>query len=422
MLNTYLEIEVFFESRKKLGIKPGLKRIKQLLKSLGNPQDQIKAIHIAGTNGKGSTVQFIKNALQANGYQVGVFTSPSLDGLCDHIYLNDHPVDKETFLSLFNELYPTIKQLDKKDMPPTEFEIITALGFMYFSKQADIALIEAGMGGREDTTNCFTPIISIITNISRDHTGFLGNTLAEIAYHKAGIIKHQTPVILGDVRGEALHVIEKEIHLKNSHSSRLGRDFSYKKSCGKSFQWKNGNLKLDVSIQMQGEHQIKNASVALTSIMELQKFGYTLPWEKTLIAINETTIPGRFEIIHKHPLIILDGAHNPASIQSFIHTIGDLYAGENLKLIFAAFKDKDTQEMINLLNEHFPNIIFTTFDHPRAMKAEDLSRQINRENEDIFPDWQNLINKILQDKTSIYCITGSLHFISRVRKYLLSSN
>lgn len=177
MFTNFQEIESFFNSRKSLGIKPGLDRIKKLLQLLDNPQDRIQAIHIAGTNGKGSTVHFIKDALQANGYHVGIFTSPSFSGLTGHMFIDNSAIPETKFVKLCNEIYPFIVQLDNENKSPTEFEIITALAFVYFSAHVDIVLVEAGMGGREDTTNCFQPLISIITNVARDHTAFLGNSL-----------------------------------------------------------------------------------------------------------------------------------------------------------------------------------------------------------------------------------------------------
>src|SRR5690625_3069641 len=179
----------YFTKRDEFGIKPGLERIHRLLELLGNPEKEIKAIHIAGTNGKGSTIQFMKNVLINNGYDVGVFTSPSFYGIRGHIEHNRSFIDNELFLHILELMKPAIKQLDDEENHPTTFEIITAVAFMYFKEHVDIVLVETGMGGREDTTNCFTPILSVITNVDFDHVGFLGDTLEEITAHKAGIIK-----------------------------------------------------------------------------------------------------------------------------------------------------------------------------------------------------------------------------------------
>src|SRR5699024_5704352 len=189
MFINFQDIEEFMNSRRKFGIKPGLKRMNYLLDRLHHPERYFKSIHVAGTNGKGSTIQFMKKALMANGHRVGVFTSPSLSGLTGHIWCNGQKIETREWVSLMNDIYPIITELDKKGIHLTSFEIITAIVFVYFSKHVHIALIETGMGGRFDTTNCLDPIVTIITNVTRDHTRFLGKSLADIAYHKAGIIK-----------------------------------------------------------------------------------------------------------------------------------------------------------------------------------------------------------------------------------------
>src|SRR5699024_7769817 len=194
------EVNRFFENRRYLGIKPGLSRMNQLLTYLDNPQKRIKAVHVAGTNGKGSTIHFLKNALIKNGHEVGLFISPSMLDVTGYIFKNNKRIAEETLISILNEMFPIIQQMDESDMHPTEYEIITAIAFFLFVRHVDIALIETGMGGREDTTNCVNPLLSVITNVSLDHTTFLGNTLEKIAYHKAGIIKNNIPVILGEIQ------------------------------------------------------------------------------------------------------------------------------------------------------------------------------------------------------------------------------
>ncbi len=191
-------------------MKPGLDRIRKLLHFLGDPQGKVTAIHVAGTNGKGSTIQYIKHGLIANSCRVGVFQSPSMDGVKGHISVNHRKVPEETIITLMNQIYPFIQRLDQEQNAPTSFEIITAIAFLHFADDVDVALIEAGMGGRYDTTNCFDPVMSIITNIEKDHTAFLGTTLGEIAWQKAGIIKEKRPVIAGEMNEEAYKSIIAE--------------------------------------------------------------------------------------------------------------------------------------------------------------------------------------------------------------------
>lgn len=425
MFESYQQTEAFFDSRKSLGIKPGLDRIYSLLDLLGNPQTKIRAIHIAGTNGKGSTVQFIKNALQANGFRIGVFSSPSLTGLTGHVGIDDTFISEEVFLDLCNEIYPAIRQLDNRNMSPTEFEIITALAFLFFSKTVDIAIIEAGMGGRDDTTNCFSPALSIITNVAKDHTQFLGESLKEIAYHKAGIIKKHVPVILGEMELEALEVMETEIYDKKTKSYQLGDSFTYKlaeKIAGtQQFSWRKDNELHMLSIQILGEHQVKNASIAFMALKLLSETGLKVNTNKSIDAIKSTRVPGRFEIIQHNPIIVLDGAHNPAGIDTFLQTVTVNYNEKPKHLIFSAFKDKDLETMLNKLSGHFETITVTTFQHPRAASAEDLYRLTQAETKRIATDFKTAIKQI-DPSDGNYFITGSLNFIAQVREYLLSHN
>ncbi|WP_249870967.1 bifunctional folylpolyglutamate synthase/dihydrofolate synthase [Oceanobacillus saliphilus] len=420
MFTTFQEVEAFFDSRKSLGIKPGLDRIHKLLHLIDNPQRKIQAVHVAGTNGKGSTVQYIKNALQANGYKVGVFTSPSLTGLTGHLYLGDKEISKEAFLILCNEIYPAVKQMDEQNVAPTEFEIITAIGFLFFSRSGDIALIETGMGGREDTTNCFQPLLSIITNVAKDHTGFLGNTIAEIAYQKAGIIKSGAPVILGEVEMDALSIIDKEAASRKTAIYRYGIDFSYRKDEKGKMIWKSNQNRAETVLHMYGAHQMQNASIAFMALEKLSDAGYTLSSDIVEEAIGNTTFAGRFEIVNKEPVIILDGAHNPAGIDAFIKTADEIYPDEERHIMFAAFKDKDLDKMLEQIGNRFMTITLTSFDHPRAAQAAELERLHTAENRKVTIDWKDAVDEMLQTKSGIYFITGSLNFISLVRAYILT--
>ncbi|AIF43300.1 folylpolyglutamate synthase/dihydrofolate synthase family protein [Virgibacillus sp. SK37] len=414
------QVEAFFSSRANLGIKPGLFRMKKLLKEVGNPQDKIKAIHVAGTNGKGSTIQFIQRALTANGYNVGIFTSPSIYGLPGHILDGDVPIKEQVFLSLFNRLYPAIEILDNKKEMPTEFEILTVIAFMHFHDSKEIAIIETGMGGREDTTNCFLPILSIITNIAKDHTHFLGGTIKEIAYHKAGIIKKDIPAIIGEVPKEAEMVLNQEAKNVQTGVYQLGKDFHYHNIIidgnHQFFSWNRERQQYNLSIQMQGKHQVQNASLAFMSIYLLKQMNYSIDMNKTMEAFKISKLPGRFEMVNIHPPVILDGAHNIAGIETFIDTVKALYPNKTKHLIFAAFKDKDFSLMLERLETNFSSVTLTSFEHPRAAKAVELYEVTNHKHKFLTENWEDAIKKITY-REHIYFITGSLHFISRVREF-----
>lgn len=422
------QVTNFFDERKSLGIQLGLDRITKLLNALDNPQLNINAIHIAGTNGKGSTINFMSSALIANHYNVGVFTSPSLDGLTGHILHNGKKISDNQLLSIFNKVYPVVQTLDKAGVYPTEFEIITAIALLFFVDNVDIALIEAGMGGRYDTTNCLKPMLSMITNVAKDHSDFLGKTIEEIAIHKAGIIKSHTPVVVGSVSEDALSIIENEANQKEAPLLLLQKDFLFngmeQNVLSQSFLWEYKDIQIPINLSMLGEHQIHNSSLALMALQLLKESGFKLKCAEVIKGISTTKLAGRFEIIEKNgQTIILDGAHNIAGIKSFIKTVESNYKDiQNKKVIFAAFKDKEYNEMLYELLPYFSEIILTTFAHPRAIPAQQLKTIANQINESVHvQDVDRIIHQInhANDYNDTYFFTGSLHFISYIRKQLL---
>lgn len=429
MFEYFQQVESFFQSRQTFGMKPGLDRIHKLLHLLGSPENKVKAIHVAGTNGKGSTIQYMKNALLFNDYRVGIFNSPSLDGVRGYIFKDEHTIPESTFLKYMNVISPYIQQLDEENNQPTEFEIITAIAFMYFAENVDIALIEAGMGGKEDTTNCFLPILSIITNVEKDHIAFLGDTFESIAYHKAGIIKANKPVIIGEMSENASAVISHEASKKNTRLYELNKSFYYSvvnDDENQTFLWEGSNSSrpLEVSIQTKGSHQIKNASIAMMALELLQlNDDIQLSREKNREGLRKTKIPGRFEIIHENPAIILDGAHNRAGIKAFIETMEANCTQKEKHLIFAAFEDKDLKTMLDQFDTQFSSITLTTFEHPRAASADELFELTDHQNASVIEDWKHAVTQIpFQNSDACYFITGSLNFIAKVRKYFELDN
>lgn len=417
MVETFSEVEDFFVQRRKHGIKLGLERVTGLLKLLGNPERDVDAIHIAGTNGKGSTIQFLQNSLLASDYRVGVFTSPSFTGITGHFLVNGKQITTTEIIELLNNILPAIKKLDEAGNHPTEYEILTAMSFVYFNNNVDIALIETAMGGKEDTTNCFIPILSIITNVALDHLDYLGNTLEEITYHKAGIIKAKRPVIVGEVREESAAIILADANDLNAKVYFQDRDFHVNLptntvSIGAEY--------FQLSLKLQGGHQLNNAALILMALLVLEKQNYQIQWSESLEAINNTILPGRFELISQQPKIILDSAHNVAGIKAFSKTVETNYATSNKELIFTSFADKQTSEMIQELQKTFNHISLTTFEHPRAAKLRQLL-SVTREADIIYLDnWQRKLSDVMgSDEDIVYFITGSMHFIMLVRNFII---
>ncbi|WP_080874230.1 bifunctional folylpolyglutamate synthase/dihydrofolate synthase [Oceanobacillus timonensis] len=409
-------IHDFFEKRQQLGVQPGLDRIESLLGAFNHPEKTFTSIHIAGTNGKGSTATFLQAALRANRYRVGTFTSPTLHGLTGFILHNGEPISERVFSELFYEMEPVIERMDKEGKAPSHFEIITALAFLYFSRNVDIAIIEAGMGGREDTTNVIHPILSIITTVSKDHTAFLGDTIKEIASHKAGIIKSKTPIITG-VEGEGLTPIIHEANKKRAVLYRFGMDFVVNDLQIDEFEWKNIASSYRVKLRSIGLHQHQNASIAIQAIKVLKNsFGH-LDMRIGIEAIQKITIPGRMEKIHDSPFILVDAAHNEAGIKAFIKTVRAIYPRRKVQVLFAAFKDKDVQAMQTSLTDVFPNLYITTFDHPRAASLTDYPLQDKGEQ---VEDWQAWLEEQIKTSMAPVLITGSFHFTSLVRAFVKS--
>lgn len=426
MFDNFQQVNRFFADRKQFGIKPGLDRMYSLLWLLGQPQTELSMIHVAGTNGKGSTIHYLYHALHASGYQVGAFTSPSLHGLTGYIWLNHTVIPDHLFINILNEIYPSIQKLDEADNHPTEFEIITALAFVYFAGRVDIALIETGMGGREDTTNCFLPLFSIITNVEKDHTAFLGDTIEAIAGHKAGIIKPKKPVILGDMMSEALAVIRLETERNETDVYQFGSDFwvSSTNESPHAIIWSEKEKQKKFKLKMKGGHQLHNASLSLMALSLLEKNQYRIDWKRAVKGIEQTQVPGRFEKITDHPPIVIDGAHNVAGIQSFIQTMLQYYPDDKRCLLFAGFQDKALTHMLQELTPYFSSIMLTSFDHPRAIKADALYQLADyHDTFTVHGDWHDIVKEQMKNKAddAVLFVTGSLNFIFEVRRYLSSN-
>ncbi len=417
------EIESFLKSREALGIQPGLERMEALLSGLGHPEKSYPSVHVAGTNGKGSTVSMLAKALQTTGLKVGRFISPSYIGLTGHIYIDENPIDDKTLALVLKKIKPLISTLDKKGLSPSSFEILTAISFYYFSlEEVDIAIFEAGMGGRFDTTNCIEPLCTIITSVAIDHEGFLGSSLAEVAWHKAGIIKKQRPVIVGDLPTPAEEVITREALALEAPIYIFGKDFTLE---GDSFKGIDGQIKR-ISLGLKGHHQKKNLSLVLLCLQLLEKDSFlSIPWKKMQTAFHDFSLPGRFEKISSRPTIYVDSAHNLEALKALIETIKISIPDRPVEILFSAFSDKQVEEMVELLHRTFSNLTLTSFSHPRAVDSvmmEALAKSFDQV--DYTEDWQLFLSRkrLDQDADSVLLVTGSLQFISLVRDFLLQKN
>ncbi|GLO66720.1 bifunctional folylpolyglutamate synthase/dihydrofolate synthase [Oceanobacillus kimchii] len=413
----FQQIEQYFNNRETIGVQPGLDRVNKLLKYVNYPDKNLPIIHIAGTNGKGSTSQFIQSALLANNYKVGSFTSPSFYGIRGFIQINQQPVSESVFSHAFQKMLPAIEMLDKEENSPSNFEILTVLSFVCFEDNVDIAVVEAGMGGMLDTTNVISPILTIITTVSYDHTAFLGDTLVEIAEQKAGIIKPLIPMITG-VSGAAYDIIEKKTEEMYSPLFVLDKDFTYESITMNRFIFNISKQQFHINLDMSGKHQHYNASIALYGLHLLREQGWQLTEEKIIEGVEQAKLPGRLEKIHNNPSIIVDGAHNLEGIHALVDAVKRQYSKSDHHILFAAFKDKDVENMINCLKENLSNVNVTTFDHVRAPSLEELELLDTNQPQLLVYDWKKYIDTAFEHKNECYYITGSLHFISLVRQYV----
>ena len=413
----YLESLYWIHERTKFGIKPGVKRMEWMLDRLNNPQLNIRGIHVGGTNGKGSTVAYIRAALVENGYEVGTFTSPFIETFNERISLNGLPITNDEIVELVEIVKPISEVLEQETElgSATEFEIITTMMFVYFGQihPVDFVVVEAGLGIKNASTNVFNPILSVLTSIGLDHTDILGNTYLDIAKDKGAIIKPNIPVIYAVKNEEALKYIRDLAESSEAKPIELDREIVVV-SQDDEFTYRYKDYELEtIILNMLGEHQKENAALAITALIELyEQEIITLDFNKMIDAIESVSWTGRIEQVKENPLIIIDGAHNNESIEALIDTIKNYYDNEKMDVLFSAIKGKPVHGMLNKLEEISNHLYFTEFDFPKALTKDELSEQVNLEHIEFIDDYVSFINNY--DGNGLL-ITGSLYFISEVK-------
>ncbi|MBT3336830.1 MAG: bifunctional folylpolyglutamate synthase/dihydrofolate synthase [Anaerolineae bacterium] len=351
-----------------------LDRMRDLMRLLGDPQNDYPIIHIAGSKGKGSTAAFAASALRVADYRVGLYTSPHLQEFTERMQVNGIPITKEEFVALVEEIKPAVAQVPYL----TTFELATALGFLHFSRQkVTAAVIEVGLGGRLDATNIVTPLVSVITSLSLEHTAVLGNTLAEIAREKAGIVKEGRPFVASSQDPEAAAVLELVAEEHNIPLTLVGRDILYKvkkKSIdGQLFEvWMQHGSKMKFSIPLLGAHQIENAVTAYAALLLARREGLIFNAAQLKQGFAQVEWNGRFEIWQEKPPIILDSAHTSDSVNKLRETLDEHFPDLPIVLIFGISRDKNAADMLKTLAPRVEKIILTRAEHPRALKVEEL--------------------------------------------------
>ena len=412
----------------KFGIKLGLERINHIAKELGDPQKKYKLIHVGGTNGKGSVCKFLESILCSSGYNVGVYTSPHLQHISERIVVGNKRITDDDLILLVNKIKPIVDDMLEKENVPTFFEIFTAIAFQYFSsKNVDFAVVEVGLGGRYDATNIVDPAISIITNVSLEHQNILGKNIEDIAFEKAGIIKNNVPVITAS-KNSALKIIEGIAKEKNASISVIGeKNWKGLNSCidNQDFLIKSFLKNYSVRTPMMGRHQGENIALALAAIEKLQMNGTFITDTSIIEGIGKTVNPGRMEIVSYDPLILLDGAHNKAGMQTLVDTLKNDFEYNRLIVVLGILSDKDVRSMISMIVPIADAIIATKSANPRAfdpIKIKGIIEKMDYENEVVVKDHISVAleySKSIAKKNDLICISGSLFTVGEAKDCLV---
>lgn len=398
-----------------LSIKPGLEAIKAALKVLQNPQERLQVVHLAGTNGKGSTLTFIEHIAKKHGLTVGKFMSPCIVDVHDQIQINGESISQKEMDEIF-------QQLEQSGLSGklTDFELLTCIAFLYFAKKkVDLVLLETGMGGREDSTNVVTPILSIITSIALDHTKFLGPTIQSIAKHKAGIIKRYRPVIIGRLPEEALIIVKNEAKSKSAPVLALGEHIDVITVESEDVYRHNGKgLEIPhLTRLLPGKHQAENMALAITAFLEIaQHLQVPFEIEKIHQGVKSAQLPGRFE--EALPNIYFDGAHNPASAKALAQTIQTQFPNEPIRFVIGMLADKDVESVLRLLEQVSGEFYFVDFPNERAMKAKELYTRSNATKKAILSDPVSFIQNATNEPIKTF-VTGSLYLLGIIREKLM---
>ena len=406
----------------------GLERTYKLLEYLGNPEKDLKLIHIAGTNGKGSTTSMITEILMGAGYKVGMYTSPFIEEFEERIQINRNNIPKETLAVLMDEVKEAVdKVIEGGYNHPTEFEIFTVLMLLYFKREnIDFGVIEVGLGGTLDSTNVITPILQVITSISFDHTNLLGNTIEEIAGEKAGIIKKNIPTVIYPQEEEALKVIknkciEMDSELYIALDDKL--EFVNVVNEDKPYQLLKYKKEFDILLPLLGEHQIINLSVAMQAIEVLNnKKIVDISIESIIKSIKNVTWKGRLEVLSNSPYIVIDGAHNIQGIKTLSKNIKKYFKYEKLYLILGILADKDVEEMVKIITPMAKQVYAVTPNSIRAELGEDLKNEIVKYNKNCrsFDKYEEAYLEALKNakENDIILASGSLYMIGDMRKII----
>jgi dihydrofolate synthase / folylpolyglutamate synthase len=419
----------YIQNTAKFGSNLGLERTEKILELLGNPQNKIKCIHVAGTNGKGSTTAMITRILRSAGYKTGMYTSPFLEEFEERIQVDGINIDKDDLAETVTEVSRAVEKVISLGYDhPTEFEIITCAMFKYFCDvNVDYAVVEVGLGGRLDSTNVIKPVLSVITSISLDHTGVLGNTLKEIAGEKAGIIKKGIPVVTYPQEKEAEQVIADVCRSLGCELVSVKPDsgeFLESARFTQKIRVKTERQMYELDLSLLGKHQIMNCAVAVNAAEKLQELGLCIRRDDIISALGKVKWIGRLEVLRENPLVVIDGAHNIEGITLLSESLKTYFRYEKLILIIGILRDKQVEEMIGIIAPQACRVIAVTPNSGRAESAAELNEVIvkfNR-NSEACDDYSEAYEKALgyAGGDDLILVCGSLYMIGDMRKVIKS--
>lgn len=424
---TYEESLEYLAGLGKFGINLGLGRIQHLLELMDNPEKRFKTIHITGTNGKGSTTAMLASILQAAGIKTGMYTSPHLSQYTERMMINGCEASRKEFAEAIWYTSRFVNRMIEQGWEhPTEFEVLTAAAFYYFAAAGvEYAVIEVGLGGLLDSTNVINPELAVITNVTLEHTDRCGNTIKEIARHKAGIIKEAVPVVTA-AQGEALFVIEETASKKRSNLYLLGRDFKAE-AAGLNGWRQKVNIEFNeqqygIEINLIGSHQAENCALAFMAAQIVGQNDSRVSWDAIKKGLTNAKWPGRFEIISDKPLTIIDGAHNPAGAKRLRENLDAFFSKKDIVFVLGILKDKDIRGIIDQLIRPNDKVVVAAPISHRAGEPADIAREIEATDVSIAGNLADGLRQAqdLVDLDGIICITGSLYLIGAAREILVS--
>lgn len=399
--------------------KPGLERISALLEKLGNPQNELRFVHVAGTNGKGSICAMLASVLKSAGYKTGLFTSPYLSRFTERMKINGKEITEAQVAALVEEIKPLA---DSMDDHPTEFEMMTAAALLWFYREkCDIVVLEVGLGGRLDATNVIPhPECAVIANIGLDHTAILGDTLEQIAFEKAGIIKENSSVVLYQQCGEVMNVIRDVCDMRNSRLTVPDFDdiaTEFDSLYGQVFTYRGDAY----SIPLLGEHQQYNAVCAIEAVNVLREAGFNIEQSDLEAGLYAVAWPARFELVHDEPCFIVDGGHNPQCAWALAESIRKYFPDVKRVLLMGMLKDKDYNRVVELLAPLFDEFVVVTPDNPRALPAEALGAVLEKYGKPVtvcgsIPEAVQTAVDAARELEGMVCSAGSLYICGEIRE------